>query len=201
MSTSIEKPVTVLFFGPQGAGKGTQVKLLVEALQKRSSRRTISIDMGQLLRNMVATGSYTGILTAEVIEVGKLMPDFMPIYLTTDALMKNFTGEEHLIADGLARKADQTRGWDDAMVFYKRENYQIIALELSEEESIKRLLKRGRNDDTEAAIKSRLDWHKRDVEPQLELMASRGRTVHRVNGAQSIEDVHADIMQCLDLSV
>src|ERR1700752_2881643 len=128
-------PITVLFFGPQGAGKGTQVKLLIEALKKSSDRGVIHIDMGQLLRNMVATGSHSGKLTAEVIEVGKRMPDFMPVYLTTDALVKNFTGEEHIIADGLARGPDQTRAWDDAMQFYGRADYAIVVLELSEEES------------------------------------------------------------------
>ena len=191
--------ISVLFFGPQGAGKGTQVKLLIEALQKRDSRGVIHIDMGQLLRNMVATGSYSGKLTAEVIEVGKRMPDFMPTYLTVDSLVKNFSGEEHIIADGLARGPDQTRGWDDAMVLYKRADYSIVSLELSEEESIKRLVLRGRNDDTEAAIKQRLGWHKAEVEPQLELLASRGRTVHRINGDQSIEAVHADVMKALSL--
>ena len=198
-------PTTVLFFGPQGAGKGTQVKLLIEALKKDDTVAgrlggVIHIDMGQLLRNMVATGSYSGKLTAEVIENGYLMPDFMPIYLTTDALMKQFTGQEHIIADGLARRPDQTRAWDDAMQFYKRADYQIIALELSETESVKRLLLRGRNDDTEEAIKKRLSWHKTEVEPQLDFMGSRGRTIHRINGDQSIEAVHVDILKALKLT-
>ncbi len=194
------EPVTVLFFGPQGAGKGTQVKKLIEFLQSKSDRGVIHIDMGQLLRDMVATGSYSGKLTADIIENGLLMPDFMPVYLTTDALMKKFTGEEHIIADGLARRPDQTRAWDDAMQFYKRAEYRIIALELSEEESITRLLKRGRNDDTEAAIKQRLGWHKTEVEPQLEMLASRGRTIHRIDGAPDVETVHQDILKALQLS-
>lgn len=193
-------PITVLFFGPQGAGKGTQVKLLMEALKKRDARGIIQIDMGQLLRNMVAGGGYSAELTKQIIEVGKRMPDFMPVYLTTDALVKNFTGEEHIVADGLARGPDQTRGWDDAMLFYGRANYHIISLELSEEESIKRLLARGRNDDTEAAIKQRLGWHKAEVEPQLEFLASRGRTIHRINGDQTVEAVNVDILKALKLS-
>jgi adenylate kinase len=193
-------PATVLFFGPQGAGKGTQVKLLMEALKKREDRGIIHIDMGQLLRNMVAGGGHTAELTKQVIEVGKRMPDFMPIYLTTDALVKNFTGEEHIIADGLARGPDQTRGWDDAMQFYGRASYEIISIELSEGESIKRLLLRGRNDDTEEAIRQRLGWHKAEVEPQLEFLGSRGRTIHRINGDQTVEAVHADILKALKLS-
>ena len=192
-------PVSVLFFGPQGSGKGTQVKLLIEELKKRSDQAVIHIDMGQLLRDMVATGSYSGRLTAQIIEIGKRMPDFMPIFLTTNALVKNLTGTEHVVADGLARGPDQTRAWDDAMQFYGRADYRIVVLELSEEESVTRLMARGRNDDTEEAIKSRLAWHKTDVEPQLELLASRGRIVHRIDGGQSIDDVHAEVMKVLEI--
>lgn len=198
--TSPEAPITVLFFGQQGAGKGTQVKLLMEALSAHSSRGIIHIDMGQLLRNLVAGGSFSGKLTHEVIGVGKRMPDFMPIYLTTDALVRQLTGEEHILADGLARGPDQTRGWDDAMIFYGREHYQIIVLELSEEESVKRLLARGRHDDTEDAIKERLSWHKAEVEPQLAFLKSRGRTVHRVDGTRAISEINADILRRLGLS-
>ena len=193
------QPLTVLFFGPQGAGKGTQVKLLIDVLKERSKRGIVHIDMGQLLRNMIAKGGHTADLTNEIVSVGKRMPDFMPIYLTTDALVAQFTGEEHIIADGLARGPDQTRGWDDAMVFYKRPDFHIIALELSEEESIKRLVKRGRSDDTEEAIKQRLSWHKAEVEPQLEFLKSRGRTIHRIDGSPDIQTVHASILSVLKL--
>ncbi len=192
-------PVTVLFFGPQGAGKGTQVQLLIEVLKQRSDHGIIHIDMGQLLREMIAAGSYTGTLTHEIVGVGARMPDFMPIYLTTDALVRKFTGEEHIIADGLARGPDQTRGWDDAMIFYKRLDYHIVSIELSEEESVKRLLIRGRGDDTESAIKKRLAWHKAEVEPQLAFFAERGRTIHHVNGEADIDTVHKKILAELGL--
>lgn len=192
-------PVSTLFFGPQGAGKGTQVKLLIDALKKLSDRGVIHIDMGQLLRDMIAGGGYSAALTNEIVGVGKRMPDFMPIYLQTNALVKNFTGEEHIVADGLARGPDQTRGWDDAMMFYKRGDYSVISLELSEEESVKRLVLRGRSDDTEDAIRKRLDWHKLEVEPQLAMLEKRGRTIHRVNGDRSIEAIHEDIMGRLQL--
>ncbi len=193
-------PITVLFFGPQGAGKGTQVKLLLDVLKKRSDKGIIHIDMGQLLRDMIARGGYTAGLTNEVVGIGARMPDFMPIYLTTDALVKQFKGEEHIIADGLARGPDQTRGWDDAMVFYKRADYHIISLSLSEEESIKRLLGRGRSDDTEDAIKKRLSWHKAEVEPQLTFLKERGRVVHEVDGAPDTETVHKEILSVLGLA-
>ena len=191
------EPVAVLFFGPQGSGKGTQVQRLIKFLKKREERGIVHIDMGQLLREMISKGGHSAELTNKIVGVGKRMPDFMPIYLQTDLLVRNFSGREHIIADGLARGPDQTRAWDDAMIFYKRENYHVISLEISEEESMRRLLARGRHDDTEDAIKKRLSWHKEEVEPQLEFLASRGRTIHRVNGERSVEEVHEDIKKRL----
>lgn len=197
-------PRTVLFFGPQGSGKGTQVKLLVATLQSMGSNAIIQIDMGALMRASIASGTPTGKGTAEIINVGKRMPDFMPVYLSTKVFAEQIvTNEEHVIADGLCRGEDQTRAWDDAMQFYGRENYDIVVLELSPEESVKRLLLRakeqGRADDTEEGIRNRLGWYKTDVEPQLALMEGRGRRVHRINGDQSVEQVAMDIKKALGI--
>jgi adenylate kinase len=192
------EPLTVLFFGVQGSGKGTQVKLLMEAIKARSSEAIIHIDMGALLRASLATGSVTGKLTGDIINIGKRMPDFMPVYLSTKAFADGIvTNKEHIIADGLCRGEDQTRGFDDAMVFYGRSNYHVISLELTDAEATKRLLARGRNDDTPEGIANRLAWYKTDVAPQLALMEGRGRAVHRINGDQSVEAVHADILKTL----
>ena len=193
-------PLTLLFFGSQGAGKGTQVKMLIDFLQSRSDRKVVHIDMGHELRMLRDTGSFAGKLTGGVIDDGHRMPDFMPIYLQTKKLVENLTGEEHIIADGLARGADQTRGFDDAMTFFKRENFQIISIELSEESSVKRLLARGRNDDTESGIRNRLSWYKTDVLPQLELLKSRGRTVHVIDGEPDVDTIHKNILAVLSLS-
>ncbi len=196
---AIAKPITVLFFGASGVGKGTQVNLLIEYLQKNSPQKAVHIDMGKLLREQVATGSYSGQLTNEIISVGNRMPDFMPIYLQTRMLVENLTGDEHIVADGLARGADQTRGFDDAMKFYGRDNFQIVYIELSEESIMKRLLARGRNDDTEASIRNRLGWYKTEVEPQIAIFKERGRTIHRIDGEPDVDTIHKDILEKLGL--
>lgn len=193
-------PMTVLFFGSQGAGKGTQVKLLIEYLKQRSDRGVVHIDMGQELRNLRDTGSFAGKLTGEVIDEGKRMPDFMAVYLQTKKLAENLTGAEHIIADGLARGPEQTAAFDDAMRFFKRDDFTVISVELSEESAVKRLLARGRNDDTEEAIRKRLAWTKTDVMPQLELLKSRGRKIITIDGEPDIETIHKNILSSLGLS-
>ena len=192
-------PITALFFGSQGAGKGTQVKMLMEYLRERSDRGVVHIDMGAELRGMIAAGGYSGPLVAEVLNAGRRMPDFMPTYLQTKKIVDNFSGEEHVIADGLARGPDQTRAFDDMMQFYGRENYHVIQLLLSEDSSVKRLLARGRVDDTEDAIRSRLAWSKTDMVPQLELLKSRGRTIHEIDGEPDVDAIHKSILNTLGL--
>lgn len=194
------EPVTLLFFGSQGAGKGTQVKMLMDFLQTKSDRGIIKIDMGAELRSLRDTGTYAGTLTGTVIDAGHRMPDFMPTYLQTKKLVENLTGEEHIIADGLARGSDQTRAFDDAMSFFGRTNFQIISIELSEESVIKRLIARGRNDDTEEGIRNRLGWYKTDVLPQLQLLKDRGRTVHHIDGEPDTETIHKSILAALKLA-
>lgn len=194
------EPVTLLFFGSQGAGKGTQVQMLIDYLKKNSRNPVIHIDMGQELRSLRDTGSVAGTLTGEVIDQGERMPDFMPIYLQTKKLVDSFMGEEHIIADGLARGSDQTRAYDDMMKFFKRDNFQIINLVISDDTAVKRLLSRGRNDDTEEGIRRRLAWTKSDVMPQLDLLKSRGRIIHEINGEPDVETIHQSILAALKLS-
>lgn len=192
-------PITVLFFGTQGAGKGTQVKMLIERLKQQSDIGVITIDMGQHLRNLRDTGTHTGKLVGEVIDAGQRMLDFMPIYLQTKVFVDGFTGSEHIVADGLARGADQTRAFDDMMKFYNRELH-VINLVISDEVAVQRLLARGRNDDTEEAIRNRLAWTKTDVFPQLELLKDRGRTIHTIDGEKTVEEAHQDILKALSLA-
>lgn len=194
------QPLTVLFFGSQGAGKGTQVHMLMDFLRAHSPRGIVHIDMGHELRTLRDGGSFAGKLTGEVIDQGHRMPDFMPVYLQTKKLVENLTGEEHIIGDGIARGADQTRAFDDAMTFFGRNDFQVVSIELSEASVVKRLLARGRNDDTEEGIRNRLGWYKTDVLPQLELLKGRGRTVHIVDGEPDVDTIHAHILSALKLA-
>lgn len=199
-SSASPRPLSVLFFGSQGAGKGTQVKMLMEFLKQREPQRgIIHIDMGAELRALRDTGSYTGKLTGSVIDQGNRMPDFMAIYLQTKKIAENLTGDEHIVADGLARGPEQTAAFDDAMKFFGRDDFTIVSIELSESSVMQRLLARGRNDDTEEGIKNRLAWYHSDVIPQLELLKSRSRKVISIDGEPDADTIHHDILSKLGL--
>lgn len=193
-------PVSILFFGAQGSGKGTQVSMLIEYLRTKSSAAVIRIDMGAELRAMIKHDGYTGPLVQAVIGSGFRMPDFMPTYLQTKRIVEGFTGAEHIIADGLARGPDQTRAFDDMMQFYGRSDYSIIQLQLSEDASVQRLLARGRPDDTERAIRTRLGWNREIVQPQLALLRGRGRVAHTIDAEPDANTVHQSILAALNFS-
>ena len=194
------EPTTVLFFGPSGAGKGTQIQMLMDALAKRGSTPIVYVEMGALLREQVAGGGHSAEITNGIISAGGLMPGFMPIYLMTKRLVEKFTGIEHIIADGVVIRTTQAEAFDEAMRFYGRPSYDVIVLELSEESTLKRLLARGRNDDTEEGIRRRIAWYKSEVEPALAVLEEKGARIHRISGEPSPEEVHKDILAALNLS-
>src|SRR5262249_17441152 len=140
-------PQTFILFGRAGSGKGTQAKLLMEYLQKHDSgRKCLYIETGQKLREFIVQDNHSAQLTKEFMDTGGLMPAFMPIWLWSGFLIKNFTGNEHLIFDGTCRRSYEAPVLDTALKFYKREQPTLIVLDTSHQWSIERAVARGRSD-------------------------------------------------------
>lgn len=194
-------PQTFVFFGRAGSGKGTQAEILIKYLNEHDAgRKCLYLETGEKLREFIKEENYSAKLTKEVLETGGLMPAFMPIWLWTSFLVKNFTGDEHIILDGLCRRKYEAPILDTALKFYKRENASIIIIDTSNEWSIARALERGRSDDDISEIKKRLEWYDDEVVSAINLLkAEPGYKVIHVNGEQTIEAVHAEIIQKLVL--
>lgn len=198
------KPLTVVFSGPQGSGKGTQVLLLKEFLE-RGGGSVLHVEMGGLLRALVQTASYAGKRVAEVIDDGEILPSFVPISIFTRELFDKFTGKEHLIFDGVARRIEQSQMLNDELNFFGRTPYDIVLLEIPKEESLKRLKERasieGRVDDLdEERVLRRLGWYEEHVVPALREFEKLGQRVHYVDGLGTVEEVHKRILSALGLA-
>jgi len=195
------KPQTILFFGRAGSGKGTQAQLLMEHLNTYDGfRKCLYLETGQKLRDFITRDNHSAQLTKEVIETGGLMPPFMPIWLWTTFLVENFTGEEHLIFDGLCRRRYESPILDTALQFYKRKNITVIIINTSNEWSIKRALERGRLDDDLSEIKKRLEWFDEEVVSAIQYFRDNPKyTILDINGEQSIEEVNKEIMAKLGI--
>jgi len=193
------KPQTFIFFGPQGSGKGTQVEKLIEYLRKESPDLGIyQSDTGKRMREIIESKSFFGNIMKASLESGELQPIFIPTWIWAQSFYEKLTGSEHIILDGSPRTILEAELIAQAMKFLQKEPF-IISIELSEEESYKRLLMRGRSDDSNEGIQRRLELYKNMTIPAREFLSNQpGFTTVHINGEQSIEDVCRDIIKELE---
>jgi len=196
----MESPKTYVFFGIVGAGKGTQVELLKKVLAGKDARKIVYAYPGSEYRQLTAGDSYTGSLIKGKLERGELQPDFLTIHVFTSILVKELAGPDaHLIADGYPRTLAQADAFMAAMEFYGRKNVEIVYIEVSKEEVIKRMKLRGRSDDTDEGINRRFWEYETNVVPSMAALEKAGCKLYKINGEQSVEQVHADIIKALAL--
>lgn len=191
---------TILFYGMTGAGKGTQAKLLVQDLKVRdAARETLYIETGDRFRTFMEMPFYTSFLTKETLAKGGLLPVFLPVWLWTDILVRNYTGKEHLILDGLARRVEEAPVLDSALRYFSREKPQVVVVNVVKEEVIARLEKRGRYDDNIDKVKVRLEWYEKNVVPTIEFFRKHTDyyTVHDIDGSKDVETVHTQVKKAL----
>lgn len=190
--------------GRAGAGKGTQAKHLIEALKKSDPKRNIVIvETGVEFRKFIDGTGYTAKLGKDIVDGGRLMPAFMPIYLWAKTLVEKYTGDEHIIFDGTPRLLMEAMTLDSLFPFYELGKPWVIYLDIDHDESVTRLTKRaveGRKDDHPDAIERRRLAFENEIRPSIEYY----RTNPNVNfldidGEQAIEAVHADIVKRIGL--
>jgi adenylate kinase family enzyme len=195
-------PQTYMFFGRSGSGKGTQAKLLIDFLQKKDQKnKVVYIETGAKFREFAQEVGLTAQLVAKTMNEGGLLPSFLPIWVWTNIFVRNLSGNEHLILDGLSRRTYEAPILTDALKYYNREKPHVIVVNVSREWSKHKLLNRNRYDDNNKDIDARLDWYEKNVLPTIEYFKNEPYyTVVEVNGEQAIEKVHEDILAALKFS-
>ncbi len=187
---------TLIFLGTQGSGKGTQIQLLKNRIAEKDPRNIVHFEMGKNLRDLATKDDYTGRLTQDILAQGGLIPYAVSASRFALYLMDNIKeGSEHLMVDGFPRTADQVPTLHSAVEFFKRENPTVVCVNISEEESVKRLLTRGRSDDTEESIRKRLQWSREQTLPNIKWFRDHAQyRVIDIFGERPIEEVHRDIV-------
>ncbi len=196
-------PKTIIFIGPQGSGKGTQITRLDQVLRAQDpTRRVVDIQTGRRFRAMAASGEgYTEQHVEATLNTGILQPLFLSTVLWGDAMRTHVDSECHLLIDGFPRVIDEARVLESAFKFYNRANLDIINLDTPEAVVRERMVSRARPDDTQDSIEERLRWYKEQTLPVVEYYRTRPNTVvHDIDGTASIDEVHRAILGSLKLN-
>lgn len=163
----------LILFGPPGSGKGTQADKLV------AKYGLIHLSTGNLLRDEIARKTLLGLEAKNFIDKGRLVPDEVVIGMV-DAYFDKHRDAKGFLFDGFPRTVAQARALDELMERKKTNITSVLALEVSEEELVQRLLNRGktsgRSDDTnEEVIRKRFAVYSDETTPVAEHYRKSGK--------------------------
>jgi adenylate kinase len=180
--------------GPQGAGKGTQAKRI-------SAEYGIPhIASGEILRAEMAAATDLGIRVKDVYDRGDLVSDDLMIELIRLRLAQPDT-EAGFVLDGFPRTTVQAEALDAMLAELGRSFSVVFVLQIPDEVAFERLRRRaeleGRADDTDEAIRRRLDNYHRETAPLVEYYRVRGNVV-TIHADRSENEVFAEIQQALE---
>ena len=160
--------VHLVILGRQGSGKGTQAARLVEAYSP------IHVSTGDMLRAAVADGTELGRRAGALMDAGDLVGDDLINGIVAERLARSDVAEHGFLLDGYPRTPDQAAAME---VFLSEAGTTLdgaVILEVPVDEVTARMLARGRVDDTEEAIRRRLDLYESETAPLLAWFADRG---------------------------
>ena len=153
--------VRLVILGRQGSGKGTQCVRLVEAYGP------VHVSTGDMLRSAVAEGTELGLRASALMDAGDLVPDDVMIGIVVDRLAKPDVVEHGFLLDGFPRTPVQAEALEEILSDTGADGVRAVNIDVPVDEVMERMLARGRVDDTEEAIRRRLDLYESSTAPLL----------------------------------
>ncbi len=172
--------------GPAGAGKSMQGHKLADEYG------FAYISTGEIFRLLI-----TGRRRAEMLE-GKLLSDAETIHVV-DKVLDIIDTKEQFILDGFPRTQNQVTWMLGEIASGRFEKPVVLHLTISEAEIRARLSKRGRPDDTDAAITQRFKSYQDETQPILQRLTEADVTVIEIDGVGSPLTIHDKIVETLGL--
>lgn len=174
----------IIFMGVAGSGKSVQGKLLADQVALPW------VSTGEFLRMLISGQQRKDMLAGKLLDDKQIITLVQKIFSVVDI-------KHEFILDGFPRTSGQADWLVNQLKHGQLNISAVINLQASEETVRQRLLGRGRQDDTEEAIRERFGEYQETILPVMEQFKAAGITVHDINGEQSSEKVHKDIMAAL----
>lgn len=185
----------LILFGPPGSGKGTQSEKLISKYGLKH------LSTGDLLRSEIAGQTPLGLEAKNFMDKGQLVPDEVVIGMISSALDANPEAAGFLF-DGFPRTEAQAEALDKLLKLKKTSIHLMLALEVSEEELVSRLLNRGKtsgrsDDNNEVVIRARIaEYHKKTS--AVADYYKKFDKVKQVKGEGSIDEIFTALCKEVD---
>ncbi|PKB64066.1 MAG: adenylate kinase [SAR202 cluster bacterium Io17-Chloro-G2] len=215
------KGLRLVLFGPPGAGKGTQTRLLSGHLEVQA------ISTGDLFRSNLQRQTPLGLRASEYMNQGILVPDEVTIDIVLEKVM-SLNSDDGFILDGFPRNPIQASALEEALDRRSRPVDLVIFIDVPDEELVRRLGGRlmcrncqtpytmeedgqpegaanrvcdscggdlyQRDDDSPAAVSKRIEVYHSETLPVLDFYRDKG-LLARVDGVAAVEKVHNRVLK------
>jgi len=186
--------MNLVIFGPPGAGKGTQSKIIVEKFN------LYQLSTGELLRKEIQNKTKLGQEISSIIKDGNLVSDKIAGDLI-EKYLSNKIYKNKLVFDGYPRNLNQAKTLDLLLNKYDQKIDIVLKLTVSLETIKKRIMERknleNRMDDIEQiAIKRFLNYEK-NIKPVVDFY-EQSNLLKVVNGEASISAISGEISDLIE---
>ncbi|HVZ28226.1 MAG TPA: adenylate kinase [Rhizomicrobium sp.] len=188
--------MNLVLFGPPGAGKGTQSRLLTERFGLPQ------LSTGDMLRAAIAAGTPLGLACKALMARGELVPDETVIQIIAERYDEPDC-RNGAIFDGFPRTVPQAEALDAMLAERSRKIDLVLELKVDDAvllERVKTRIKEGgvlRSDDTPETLAHRLSVYYKNTAPLIGYYRGQGK-LKTLDGMASIPDVSAQIGRALE---
>ncbi|MDN8624198.1 MULTISPECIES: adenylate kinase [Corynebacterium] len=177
----------LVLLGPPGAGKGTQAAILSDKLG------VPHVSTGDLFRENIGNNTELGQEAKSYIDAGKLVPTSVTVKMVKDRLSQDDAADGFLL-DGFPRTVEQGDELKGILDGLGTKLDAVVQFDVSEDVVVERMLARGRADDTEEVIRTRLKVYRDETAPLLEYYKD---SIIRIVAEGSVEDINQRTMEAL----